>query len=307
MIKALAVRSDGHIALRARTPTAAHEGSGAVVARVEAFCADLADGITGQTGRPPAALGLAVPGVVDEAAGVARFAANIGWHDAPLGELFGRRLGVPVVVRNDVRAAGLAEARLGAGRGSQDFLLLQIGTGIAGALVVDGRPYSGAHALAGELGHLTVAPGGAACRCGGRGCLETVASAAAVAGRYLERSGQGDAGLVVDAAEVIRRSAAGEAAATQVWGDAVRMLATVLAWYQNMLDPELVVLGGGLARAGAALIDPLRGELGYQLTFQRLPRLAVSDLGDEAGCLGGAMTAWEAAGLDLCAFMRDRP
>ncbi len=306
MIKALAVRNDGHVVLRARTPTAAQEGSKAVIARIEAFCADLADGIAGQTGLPPSALGLAVPGVVDETAGVARFAANIGWQEAPLGELLSQRLGVPVTVRNDVRAAGLAEARLGAARGSRDFLLLQIGTGIAGALVLDGRPYSGAHALGGEFGHVIVAPGGAACRCGARGCLETVASAAAVAGRYMERSGGGGA-LLVDAAEVIRRSAGGEACAREVWGDAVRALATVLAWSQNMLDPELVVLGGGLAQAGAALTDPLRRELGSQLTFQRLPRLAVSELGDEAGCLGAAMTAFEPIGFGLRAFVRDIP
>lgn len=307
VIKAVAVRGDGRITARARTPTAAHEGSAAVVAKIEAFCADLAGEVAAGKGGPVAALGLALPGVVDEAAGVARFAANIGWRDAPLGDLLSRRLGIAVAVRNDVRAAGFAEARLGAARGTRDFLLLQCGTGIAGALVLDGHPYAGAHGLGGELGHVIVVPGGASCGCGGHGCLETVASAAAVAGRYRVRHAgiHGGGDVVADAAGVVRQAAAGEPCARQVWDEAIRALATVLAWYQTTLDAELVVLGGGLAQAGTALTEPLHRELAARLTFQRLPRLATSDLGDEAGCLGAALAAWSAAGFDVSAFRLD--
>lgn len=333
MIKSLVLRPDGAVVLRERTPTLADAGPDAVISRIAACCAGLAARTVAATGSPPNALGLAVPGVVDEAAGVARFAANIGWHDAPLAELFRERLGLPVAVVHDVRSAGAAELVLGAGRDSRDFLLVQIGTGIAGALVLGGRPYAGAHGLGGELGHVTVDPAGEPCGCGGRGCLEAVASAAAIARRYRQRVGSpavgspaagspavgspgvgsrgvaspgagssgvgspgaGAAGVGssgVTAAEVAERAAAGEAAAGQVWDEAVAALAAALAWYQGVLDPDLIVLGGGLASAGPVLLSPLRRRLQALLTFQKMPRLAISALGEEAACHGAALAAW---------------
>jgi glucokinase len=291
MIKSMAVRRDGEVVLRARTPTGARDGAEAVIARMAGCCAELAAKTSAATGQPPPALGLAVPGVVDEAAGIARWAANIGWRDAPLAELFRERLGLPVAVVHDVRSAGLAERMLGAGRDCRDFLLVQIGTGIAGSLVLEGRPYAGAHGLGGELGHVTADPSGEVCGCGGRGCLETIASAAAVARRYQQRTGS----TGVTAAGVAERSAAGEPAASQVWDDAVAALAAALAWYQGVLDPDLVVLGGGLASAGPVLLDPLRRKLAMSLTFQRMPGLAVSPLGEEAACHGAAVAAWTVA------------
>jgi glucokinase len=285
-IKAMAVRGDHEVVMRQRIATAAHEGGEAVIAQITALCADLAAEVTTVTGRPATALGLAVPGIVDERAGVARMAANIGWRDAPLAKLLHERLGLPVAVCHDVRAAAIAEQRIGEGRRARDFLVLQIGTGIAGALVLRGRSYAGAHRLGGELGHVCVDPAGQACGCGGRGCLETIASAAAVARRYRERCGQ--AGC---AEEVVSRATAGDPLAAQVWREAISALATVLAWYQGVLDPELVIVGGGLAGAGAALLDPLRAALSARLTFQRMPALATSPLGDEAACYGAALAA----------------
>lgn len=291
MIKSMVVRRDGEVVLRKRVPTGARDGAEAVIARMAACCAELAGKTAAATGSQPAALGLAVPGVVDESAGVARFAANIGWRDAPLADLLGERLALPVAVGQDVRSAGLAERMIGAGRDSRDFLLLQIGTGIAGAIVLGGRPYEGAHGLGGELGHVTVDPAGEACGCGGRGCLETVASAAAVARRYQQCHGRPG----ITAAEVAERAAAGEPAARQVWGDAVTALAAVLAWYQGVLDPDLIVMGGGLATAGPVLLDPLRRKLAALLSFQRMPELTASPLGDEAACRGAALAAWAVA------------
>lgn len=290
-IKALAVRRDGGVIRRARTRTGAEQGPDRVVARIVDVCAGLVDEVRDAAGRPPAALGVAVPGVVDEAAGVGRFSANLGWRNVPLGELLRRRFDRPVAVCHDVRAAGLAEGQLGAATGARDFLLVQIGTGIAGALVLGGRPYAGAHGLGGELGHIIVDPQGPRCGCGGRGCLETIASAAAIARRYRKRSGAHHA----DAARVIARIRAGDTAAGQVWAEAVEALAVVLATYQNTLDPELVVIGGGLAGAKDALLGPLSRALTARLSFQHPPDLAVSPLGDDAGCLGAAITAWSAA------------
>jgi glucokinase len=290
-IKGLAVRRDRRVIRRARVRTRADQGQDRVIARIADVCAELVGDVLDADSRPPAALGVALPGVVDEAAGVGRFSANLGWRNAPVGELLRKRFDLPVAVCHDVRAAGLAEGRLGAATGALDFLLVQIGTGIAGALVLGGRPYAGAHGLGGELGHIIVDPQGPQCGCGGRGCLETIASAAAIARRYGERSNTRRA----DAAAVVARVRAGDLVAGQVWAEAVDALAIVLATYQNTLDPELVVIGGGLAGASGALLGPLGRALEARLSFQHQPDLAVSPLGADAGCLGAAIIARSAA------------
>jgi glucokinase len=238
-------------------------------------------------GAEPAAVGLVVPGIVDEAAGLAVFSANLGWRDLPLRALLEERTGLPVAFGHDVRAGGLGEGALGAARGVRDFLFLALGTGVAGAAVLDGRPYAGG-GYAGEIGHVVVEPGGRECGCGARGCLETVASAAAIAARY----GEG-----VSAAEVAARCADGEPGACRVWREAVDALADALAMYVSVLAPELIVVGGGLSEAGDQLLGPLEVALDERLTFHRRPRLCRAALGDQAGRLGAALLAWELAGV----------
>jgi glucokinase len=125
---------------------------------------------------------VAVPGIVDEAAGLAVFSQNLGWRDAPLRDMIAERTGLPTAFGHDVRTGALAEARLGAGRGCGDSLFLTIGTGISAALLLDGRPYS-AHGYAGEIGHVDVGRS-EPCACGATGCLEAIASAAAIARRH---------------------------------------------------------------------------------------------------------------------------
>jgi glucokinase len=181
----------------------------------------------------------------------------------------------------------MAEARLGAGHGERHVLFIAIGTGIAAAHVVDGRALSGAHGAAGEVGHVIVRPGGPQCGCGARGCLEAVASASAIGRRYAELSGIADAA----AFDVAARAAAGEPLATAVWRDAVEALADGLLTAQALYDAGIVVLGGGLAEAGEALLAPLHTALDQRVTFHRMPRLVRAALGDTAGCLGAALLA----------------
>ncbi|MFE0463018.1 ROK family protein [Kitasatospora sp. NPDC058965] len=238
----------------------------------------------------PAAVGIAVPGLVDEAAGVCRFAANLGWRDVPVRRWAEEELGLPVALGHDVRAGGLAEARLGAGRDCGSFLFVPVGTGIAGAIVLDGRAVTGRHGGAGELGHLPVRPEGPPCGCGGFGCVEAVASASAVARRYrlLARLSPEEK---VSAEQVQLRAQAGDELAARVWREAVAALADGLATAVTLLDPERLVIGGGLSRAGAALTDPLHRELKARLTFQTCPELALAELGHRAGSLGAGLLA----------------
>jgi glucokinase len=288
-MKCALVRPDGMVHHAERHPTLASRGPAAVTANILDVAAGLAERARADRLMPVAA-GVAVPGVVDEEAGIAVWSANVGFRDVPLRALVADRLGLPAALGHDVRAGGMAEARLGAGRGVRHVLFIPVGTGIAAAHVVDGRAFAGAHGAAGEVGHVIVRPGGPRCGCGARGCLEAVASAAAIGRRYAELSGIAGA----TALDVAARAAAGEALATAVWRDAVEALADGLLTAQALYDAEMLVLGGGLAEAGEALLAPLRAALDQRNSFLRLPRLTRADLGDNAGCQGAALLALDA-------------
>ncbi|MEV0606658.1 ROK family protein [Polymorphospora rubra] len=284
-MKCALVRPDGRVHHTERHPTGADRGPDAVIDTI----LDVAEGLAGKAqadGLEVVAAGVAVPGVVDEVAGVARWSANVGFRDVPLRDLLATRLGRPAALGHDVRVGGIAEARLGSGRGSDHVLFVAIGTGIAAAHVVGGSAFAGAHGAAGELGHIVVRPGGPRCGCGQLGCLETIASASAVGRRYSEISGS-----PATAAQVAGHAAAGDPVAADVWRETVEALANGLLTAQALFDPEVVVLGGGLAEAGAVLLDPLRAALRRRLTFHREPRLVRANLGDEAGCVGAALLA----------------
>ena len=232
--------------------------------------------------------GVVVPGLVDEANGVGLYSVNLGWHDLPIRDPVAALLGVPVVVGHDVRAGLLAETRLGAARGVRHALFLPVGTGIAGALLLDGSVVT-ADGWSGEVGHLVVDPAGAACRCGATGCLETIASAAAVERTYAALSGQR-----VAAEEVAARAAAGDADAVAVWGAATAALAQAIVATVTITGVDLVIVGGGLAESGDTLLEPLRADVKSRLTFQRPPRIEQAAFGARAGCLGAACLAWDA-------------
>ncbi|GAA3229397.1 ROK family protein [Streptomyces thermocoprophilus] len=241
-------------------------------------------------GEPASAAGVAVPGIVDERQGVAVYSANLGWRDLPLRELLTQRLGgIPVALGHDVRAGGLAEGRIGAGRGADRFLFVPLGTGIAGAIGIDGRVEAGAHGCAGEIGHVVVRPGGVSCPCGQRGCLERYASAAAVSEAWARACGDPDA----DAADCAKAVASGDPNAVRIWRDAVDALADGLVTALTLLDPGTIVIGGGLAEAGETLFTPLRDAVSKRLTFQSRPPLVAAALGDTAGCLGAGLLAWD--------------
>ena len=227
-----------------------------------------------------------VPGHVDAAAGRAVFSANLGFRDVPLRELVADATGLPALLEHDVRAAGVAESELGATAGVQDYLLAVIGTGIAAVIQAEGRTVVGATKLAGELGHIPVWPGGEQCSCGQRGCLERYASAAAIARRYAQAGGEGG----LSAVEVIARRAE-DPRASEVWAQAVQALALAFTTCTMLLDPELIVIAGGLSAAGEALLEPLQVELAKLVLWREPPALRLSPLGARAGLIGAALLA----------------
>ncbi|MFJ8659759.1 ROK family protein [Streptomyces sp. NPDC093795] len=276
-----------------RRPTPRAEGPLAVVDAITDTLLTL-NAMADERGLPVHHAGVVVPGIVDDERQRALWSANIGWRDLPLAALLEERTGLRVTLGHDVRAGGLAERALGAARGARNVLFVAIGTGIAAALVCDGEPISsGGHA--GELGHVVVEPGGQPCACGGTGCLETVASATAVAAAYTARAGR----AVIGAADVAALAVRGDPVARAVWQRAADGLADALATATTLLAPESIVLGGGLAEAGDLLLDPVRAGLGERLTFQRPPALVRAELGDWAGCLGAGLAAMRTAGHTL--------
>jgi len=217
------------------------------------------------------------------------FAAAFGWLDEPVRDLLRSRTGLPVAFGHDVRSAGLAEWRLGAGEQAADLLVVALGTGIGAAVVVDGRMLA-ATGYAGQLGHVVVDPAGPACGCGQRGCVGVLASASAIARRYRQASGRA---TVDGSREVAELVAAGDPVAAQVWDAALDDLVTGLVMAVTMFGPSRLVLAGGLSQAGSVLSDPVTRKLADRLTFQRMPDVATARLGSDAGVLGSGLAAAE--------------
>ena len=262
--------------------TGREDGPAAVTERLVDVVQQLTAGAL-ERGLRPSAGGVVIPGIIDEGTGVVRSSANIGWRDFPLRRHLSQHTELPVAIGHDVRAGGLAESVLGAGRGERDLLFLALGTGIAGAMIMDGRAFSGG-GYGGEIGHMQLDPGGHPCGCGSLGCLETIASASAVGRRYSDR-----AGARFSARDVAERVAAGEPLAAEIWHDAVEALATALLAYMSICAPAQIVIGGGLAQSGETLLAPLRAAVERRITFHRPVRIVRAALGDRAGLLGAAL------------------
>lgn len=286
--KSALIDREGRVLGLRRTPTP-HDGdrtASAVVKSVVELASDL------KSAHPdcePVAVGLVVPGVVDVERGIAVYSGNMGWRNEPIRDLATVALGLPVAFHHDVSAASWAEHRLGAARAFRDAVVLVIGTGIAGSLILDGRPYLGG-GYAGEIGHSPVAEG-PDCICGGRGCLEAIASAGAIARRYTASTGVSVSG----ASDVLARAKAGDSVAKEVWDSAIDALAFAIAQLVATVSPEAIVIGGGLSRAGDDLLVPLAARVDERLSYHRRPLLVAAQLGGDAGLLGAAIRARERA------------
>lgn len=244
----------------------------------------------GALGLTAVAAGIVSPGIVGEDGSV-EYASNLGWRDVPLARLLRERVGLPVAVGHDVRGAALAERLLGCAVGVRDVVHVAIGTGVAAGIFDAGSPVLGATRWSGEIGHIPVLPDGEPCTCGQRGCVEVYMSGAGLARRYRAR-----AGTELTAEQIVARRGA-DADADVVWADAVRALSLGLATATLLLDPALIVLGGGVARAGEALSSSVRAATRDLLAWREPPRIELSVLGGEAGRIGASALAFEAAGL----------
>ena len=270
-----AMRADGGEVLGLRSvATRAELGADGVVARIVALAEETiadAQATTGATRDQFLGVGIGAPGPLDRARGVVVVAPNLGWHDVPLCADVSRALRLPAVLDNDANCATLGEWWVGAARGARHVLGLTIGTGIGGGLVIDGRVYHGASDVAGEVGHTTIDSNGRRCACGNYGCLEAYASGPAIAERSREALSVGETSILpalvggdvarITAQTVYDAAEQGDPLARQIVGETARFLGAGIASLLNILNPEVVVIAGGVTRAGEALFEPLRAEV----------------------------------------------
>ncbi|WP_090639757.1 ROK family protein [Paenibacillus sp. UNC496MF] len=244
-------------------------------------------------GAKLAAVGMGVPGRVDPVNGIALAASNLAWANVPVAAEMSERLGVPVYIDNDVRIFMLGEAMAGAAKGSGSVIGVTLGTGMAAAVMVDGKMWEGHRGFAGELGHDQVPGYHARCNCGGYGCLETIASATGIARLGAEAAANGRIPLLhspdgrITARDVYLAAMAGDSAAADIFRFVGATLGSKLTTAVYLLNPEMIIVGGGAAAAGELLLGPLREAIYGKYRFEVKPAVVAAALGDSAGLYGG--------------------
>jgi glucokinase len=295
-VRAALVTGAGVIRYHVAQPTRAAEGPQPVIDRIVALVQDV---IVHEKVAPDVPIGVAAPGPLNPFTGVLYFAPNLpDWRDVQLRDILSEQLQRRVVVGNDGNAAALGEAMFGAGQHYGHVIYVGLGTGVGGGIVIDGRVVQGVHGLGGEVGHIPVDINGPRCHCGGIGCIEAYAGGWAIArdGRLLVRSERStaiqEAALdgPITAEAVAKAAAGGDPAAKGVFERAGRALGVGLAGLVNVFNPELIVIGGGIAAAGALILDTVRETISRYAMRQIAPDVTVvrSTLGTRTGILGAA-------------------
>jgi glucokinase len=295
------VSANGSVLALETLPTPADDVDATLATVVEAALAVITPDVE--------AVGIAAAGLVDWEAGELVFAPNLAWRQVPLAAYLTLKLGVPVVADNDNTAAAWGEHVFGAGRGHNDLLLVGVGTGIGGGIVSGGRLFHGAHGFAGEIGHIVMDPAGPFCGCGNRGCWEQVASGQAVtrAGRAAVGSGAETVLVELTAGDpnritgpmVTEAARDGDAVSIAILADVGRWLGVGIGGLVNVLDPEIVIMAGGVAEAGDLVLDPARAA--YRDTVEaadlrpEVP-IVMAAHGNHTGVVGAAALVLESPG-----------
>lgn len=300
-IYALVIDRSGKVVGASRTATKSERGYGQVIERIAETAEEALDD-AGIRRKHIQVAGLGAPGPVDMQKGVIIFAPNLGWSNRPLAKDLSNELGLPVVLGNDVNMGALGEVTYGSARKAGSAIMAFVGTGLGGAFVVGGDVVNGAHGFGGEIGHIPSPFGDAICGCGARGCLETVASKTGLLRLVREAISRGKRAKL-DVSGSVKSGAIAEAltAGCPVTREAVAQVAEALAWglctIGNTVDPEVYVLGGGLAETlGKPLLSQVAGRMAEISVLYRRhrPQLVMAQLGDDAVAIGAAVLAGRA-------------
>ena len=295
---------DGSKVLAMRSsPTGAEKGPKHVVDRIIVMIREAMADAAAEADIPEdgfIGIGLGSPGPLDRATGTVIETPNLGWRNFPLRDLVSNAIGLPAELDNDANAATIGEWWVGSARGCDNVVGVTLGTGIGGGIILDGQIFHGASDAAGEVGHMSIDSTGRKCKCGNYGCLEAYASGPAIAARAVEGLMTGEESLLpslvdgdvsrITAETVYEGIVAGDAYAKEVMRDTAKFLGSGIANLINILNPEIVVISGGVTRAGDQLLEPLRNEVrrrAFRPAFENC-RSVTSELGNTAGGIGAA-------------------
>ena len=246
-------------------------------------------------------VGVGIPGIASSETGEIIKCTNMGWNHVPFREVFRRYLDKPVCIDNDANVAALAESVAGVSAGTSSSVFITIGTGIGSGIIINGQIWKGAHGIGGELGHTILDLDGVPCTCGNHGCLERYCSATALIRMAREAVAEHPESIIlllaggdpsgIEAKTVFDASKENDETAVAVYRRYISCLAQAVASVINLLDPEVIVLGGGVSKAGNYLLDPLVREFPQYVLFndQPLPSVKIAVLGSEAGIIGASM------------------
>lgn len=291
---------NGRILAEMRMPTEAEKGPRHTIPRMIALVHQM---LRERSVGSPIAIGVGCGGPLDPETGVVLTPPNLpGWDAIPLKQMLEDEFGLSAYVDNDANAAALGEHMFGAGMGARTMVYMTVSTGIGGGIIVDGQLLHGVRASAGEIGHQTILPNGPRCNCGNRGCLEALASGTAIARRAREALAErpdsrmlslaGEVGKVT--AETVQQAVReGDALGSEVWRDTIDYLSIGVANVIATVAPEVVVIGGGVSRAGDLLFPPLRRAVEERLFVVPMDRIRIvpAGLGDQVGLVGAVAVA----------------
>jgi glucokinase len=269
----------------------------------------LIEELTSQATDVIAGVGVAAAGFIDAEQSHILYAPNLNWRNEPMKERLQKRISLPVFIENDANAAGWAEYKFGAGRGSKDMAMLTLGTGVGGAIIADYKLRRGGFGIGGELGHVRVVQDGRQCGCGRRGCVEQYSSGTAVvkAARKLvanegpmgQRLRELSLGNELTGLHVYQALLESDPGAVSLVRTAADYLAQAMGTIVAVLDPQVFVIGGGLSEAGDLILDPIREALSSQLPakgYRPEPKIVAARFTNQAGVIGAADLARESVG-----------
>ena len=299
-IKAGLVDEQGKILCKATCPTLVERGARPVVDDMAKLSLEVIEK-GGYTLDDVKAIGIGLPGIQDPRTGIVPFCTNLYWHEVPVIEWMQETINKPIYIGNDATVAGLAESVAGVSAGIENSVFLTLGTGVGGGIVLGGKVYSGTNGVGSELGHMITVIDGELCTCGNRGCWERYASATAIIrmGREVAEKNPscgiakavgGDLSKIT-AKTVIDLAKAGDPDAAQVFDQYVYYLCVGLISIINMIDPEMIVLGGGVSGAGEFLLTAVRKKMEELVFYKSMDyaRIELAVLGNDAGIIGAAM------------------
>ena len=292
------VTKKGRIVRKIRFPTRVEEGKTKIIKRIVKALDEI---MRGRGSNSIEGIGIGVAGDIDQNRGIVRFSPNLFWKNVPIVHLIRKRFNLKVVVDNDANAAAWGTYILETKRKAKNLLCITLGTGVGGGLIINGRIYHGASGSAGEIGHITLNPQGERCRCGNYGCLETYVGSAYIVKKAIKEIRKGERSLIKKLAggnlqsitsQTIQAAALkGDKLAKRIWREAGEYLGIALSGVINLLNPEVIVFGGGVAKAEELIFQPMKKEIRkrtFRVPFEKV-KFTHTKFGADLGVIGAAL------------------